>query len=602
LLTNLLLPAVPGVRLQEIAADDHSITLVMSMTSPNSACPLCHQPSHRIHSRYVRKLGDVPWSGVPINIRLRTRRFFCDQRDCRRHIFTERLAPAIAPYARRTRRLDALLESIGLVLGGEAGAPLANRLGMPTSPTTLLRILRRRPERSTPTPRVLGVDDWAWRRGHTYGTLLVDLERHQAIELLADRSANSLARWLEAHPGVEVICRDRAGLYAEGAERGAPTAIQVADRFHLLQNLRETLQRTLDHHPSELQQVRIQEAVQPVGGSTPSAPGALPSGTIEALPPAALSADLADVTSKQEPASAAGAPAPGQPATGSSAGEVTRLTASERSRQASRTRRERRYTEVHRLHAAGLGHRAIARQLHLNRKTVARFLKAEVFPERAQPPTKPSLLDRYVPYLREQLTTGHDNGLALWREIYEQGYRGSRSLVSRWVAHHRHLVPPARSEHALLQGRGSARALTYRPPTPLGTPLSARRAAWLLLSRPEDLAGPERIAVEQLGDICADVRMTHSLAQAFAQMARERRVDALDPWLVQATTNGGSEFKRFAEGLQRDYAAVRAALTLSYSSGQIEGQINKLKLLKRAMYGRAKFDLLRLRMLASDTS
>ncbi len=257
---------------------------------------------------------------------------------------------------------------------------------------------------------------------------------------------------------------------------------------------------------------------------------------------------------------------------------------------------------MRRLHAAGLSRRAIAGQLHLHRKTVTRFLNAGVFPERAQPPAQPSRLDPYVPYLTQQLTAGHDNGRALWREIRAQGFRGSRSLVSSWVAHPRSLVPPARSEHALFQGRGSARALADRPPTPSGTPLSSRRAAWLLLSRPENLTDAEQTALAELGEICQDVRVSHALAQAFAQMIRERRVNALDPWLEQAAASGVSELQRFAEGLQRDYAAVRAALSLSYSSGQIEGQINKLKLLKRAMYGRAKFDLLRLRMLAVDTS
>ncbi len=340
MLTNLLLPAVPGVRLQEISSDESSITLVMMMIAPSAACPLCHQPSHRIHSRYVRTLGDVPWSGVPVKIRLRTRRFFCDQPDCRRRIFTERLAPAIAPYARRTRRLDALLESIGLVLGGEKGAPLANRLGMPTSPATLLRLLRRRPERPMPTPRVLGVDDWAWRKRHTYGTLLVDLERHQAIELLAERSADSVAHWLEAHPGVDIICRDRAGLYADGAQRGAPQAVQVADRFHLLQNLRDTLQRTLERHPSELQQVRIQESGVPVDGSILAAPVALPSRSVEAALTAPRSADPTNGTSQTEPASRASATAPAEPMTGSSAAtSPAHLTASERRKQASRTRR-----------------------------------------------------------------------------------------------------------------------------------------------------------------------------------------------------------------------------------------------------------------------
>jgi transposase len=359
------------------------------------------------------------------------------------------------------------------------------------------------------------------------------------------------------------------------------------------------LQRTLDGHPSYVQQVRIQKAVQPVGGSPPLE---LPSGAVEASATAPLSADLTDVASNKEPTSRAGETAPVELTTGASAASPAHLTASERSKQASRARRERRYAEVHRLHAAGVSRRAMAGQLHLHRKTVTRFLNAGVFPERAQPPAKPSLLNHHVPYLTPHLAAGHDNGLALWREIRAQGFRASRSLVSRWVAHHRYLVPPARSEHALFQGRGSARALAYRPPTPLGTPLSARRAAWLLLSRPENLADKERTAIEQLGELCQDVRVTHLLAQEFAQMIRKRRVNELDPWLEQAANSGVSELQRFAEGLHRDYAAVRAALSLSYSSGQIEGQINKLKLLKRSMYGRAKFDLLRLRMLAINTS
>ena len=565
-------------------SDEQSILLVMEMTQPSAACPLCQQGSRRIHSRYWRRISDVSWSGVPVKIRLRVRRFFCDNARCRRRIFVERLSPAIAPYARRTRHAGSLLASLGLANGGRAGAPLARRFGMPVSPNTLLRILRRQPEPSVPTPRVLGVDDWAWRKGHTYGTRLVDLERHRPIELLADRSADSMAHWLEAHPGIEIICRDRAGVYADGAQRGAPTAIQVADRFHLLQNLRETLQRTLERHPSHLQQVRIQEAVVPVTESIPAAPSALPSSTGEGSLTAPHSA------------------APSQPATGSSADEAAHLTASERRKQASRTRRERRYAEVHRLHAAGLSRRAIAGQLHLNRKTVPRFLNAGVFPERAQPPTKPNLLDPYLPYLTQQLAAGHDNGLALWREIRAQGDPGSRSLVSSWVAHHRSVVPPARSEHARFQGRGSARALAYRPPTPLGTPLSARRTAWRILRRPEELAESERTALEQLTQICPDVRVLQPLTQDFAQMLRERRAADLDPWLERAATSGVPELKRFAEGIQRDHEAVHAALSLSHSSGQVEGQINKLKLLKRSMYGRAGFDLLRLRMLATDTS
>ncbi len=236
MLANLLLPDVPGVQLREVLSDERSITLVMIMTRPSAPCPLCQQCSERVHGGYLRKIADVPWSGVPVRIRLRVRRFFCDNVDCHRRIFTERLAPAIAPYARRTRRLELLVESLGLVLGGEGGAPLARRLGMPTSPNSILRLLRRSSEQPVSTPRVLGVDDWAKRKRQTYGTILVDLEKRCPIDLLPDREPESLATWLRDHPGVGIITRDRSNDYAQGSAQGAPQARQVADRWHLIGN------------------------------------------------------------------------------------------------------------------------------------------------------------------------------------------------------------------------------------------------------------------------------------------------------------------------------------------------------------------------------
>ena len=581
MLANLLLPAISGLRLIDGISGEKQVTLVMRMSPATAECPLCHRASVRIHSRSTRQIADRPWNGVPVKIHLRVRRFFCDNAECRRRIFTERLHPTIAPYARRTRRLSSLLEALGLALGGRLGAPLARRLGMPISPNTLVRLLRRMPESSVPTPRVLGVDDWAWPKGQTYGTLLVDLQRHQSIDLLADRSAKALADWLQSHPGVEVICRDRAGMYADGAQRGAPAAVQVADRFHLLQNLRDTLQRTLDRNQTHLQQVHLPTSSRQTVGSASTAETQAP---------------LVEAQSNMPVVSVAEVSLPAE-----SVPEAKTLTAAQRKKHASRTRREQRYAVVKQLEAEGLSRRAIARRLRLHRKTVTRYLNAGVFPERAQPPPKPSILDPYLPYLTQQLTAGQDNGQQLWRDICQQGYRGSRSLVSRWVAHHRNPVPAATPEHPRGRRRGRPSARNRESEVEPSPHLSARRAAWLLLSRPEDLADAERRALEQLEEICADVRLAHALAQEFAQMLRERRVGGLDRWVERAVSSGVPELRRFGEGLQRDRAAVRAAFSLPYSSGQVEGQINKLKLIKRSMFGRAKFDLLRRRMLATDT-
>ena len=207
-----------------------------------AACPLCGRRSRRVHSRYWRTLADRPWNGRPVVLRLLVRRFRCGNTDCPRRIFTERLPELVAPQARRTMRLGQDQQEVGFAVGARPGARLAGRLGMPLSARTLLRLLHTAPCPERPNPRVLGMDEWAWRRGRRYGTILVDLERSQPVDLLPDRDADSVARWLRAHPGVEVVSRDRSRLYADGIGRGAPGAKQVVDRWHVLRNLGETLE------------------------------------------------------------------------------------------------------------------------------------------------------------------------------------------------------------------------------------------------------------------------------------------------------------------------------------------------------------------------
>ncbi len=216
--------------------------MVLRAMGGASRCPACRQESWRIHSRYTRRLKDLPWEGIPVRIELRVRRFFCRTEDCGQQIFTERLANTVQRYARRTCRLSASLEQITLALGGSAGSRLAQQLGILASGSTLLRQLRRKVVTSSAhAPRVLGIDDWAWRKGHRYGTILCDLERGKVVDLLPDRSTESTAQWLRAHPGTEIVSRDRASLYAQAATAAAPHAVQVADRWHLLHNLSEAL-------------------------------------------------------------------------------------------------------------------------------------------------------------------------------------------------------------------------------------------------------------------------------------------------------------------------------------------------------------------------
>ena len=252
---SLLLPNTISLHLDswQLDAPASLITLHVTATPTTVPCPLCHRQTARVHSRYTRTLADLPWGPYAVRVQLRVRKFFCTYPACPRQIFTERVPTVAAPWARRTRRLAQLLSAFGVALGGEAGARLVARLGLRLSPDTLLRLLQTTPAPATGAPQVLGVDEWAWRRGQRYGTILVNLEAHRVLDLLPERSAECVATWLVQHPTVRVVCRDRSGFYAEGMQRGAPNAVQVVDRFHLVKNLREAVEAFLHSQRSTLQ-------------------------------------------------------------------------------------------------------------------------------------------------------------------------------------------------------------------------------------------------------------------------------------------------------------------------------------------------------------
>jgi transposase len=544
---SLLLPDRDLLRLDRVLLSAETITLVVSTLQPLASCPRCGQPASRVHSAYVRSPADLPCCGTPLRLEIHARRFHCDQPDCSCRIFTERLPGVVAPYSRRTTRLADTFDALAYALGGEAGARLAATLGMGISPDALLQLLSARPAPTEVTPRVLGVDDWAMRKRHTYGTILVDLERACVIDLLPDRRAESLANWLREHPGVEIIARDRGGPYAEGARQGAPDAVQVADRWHLLKNLAEALEAMLARE----QRALTAAAVAPVPSETEVAGGA---------------------TATPAPAATGSLPAPAS----------TSLEPTTRAQRDSQRRRERRqavFTEVRRLYDEGYRIRTIAEKLGKSRHTVRKYVLADAFPEPKKRQWGPGQLAPYRAYLEERWRQGCHNATQLWREIRDRGYGGACSAVRRLVSEWRSKLPP---EERRTSGKAPGRRGDPRAPAP-------RAVVWWLLGEPETLEEEEAAFVERLKQACPQVERAQSLAREFFGMARRREGGRLKGWIERVASSGIEELERFATGLLRDWEAVVAGMTLEWSSGPVEGQVNRLKLVKRQMFGRAGF-------------
>ena len=557
MLANLLFPDA-GLQLDSIETSEQRITATVASTQTELKCPSCNRVAQRVHGQYTRSLADLPVSGRRVHLRLRVRRFVCDNHVCERRTFTERLPDFAPKSARRTKRLANLQTEIGLALGGEAGARLVHQREIPTSPDTLLRLMRRQPAAQAATPRVLGVDGWAWRKGREYGTILVDLERQCVVDLLPDRRAETLSTWLKEHPGVEIISRDRGGAYAEGATQGAPSAIQVADRWHLLANMRETVERLLDRHHTCLPALRLP---QPEAGQSEAA---------------------------------SCSPEPETKTVSQASDAKPLLTKVEGIRLERRTRRFTRFTKVIALHQRGVSIRAISQQVGVDRRTIRRYIAADTFPEIAKRRPRPSILDPWKPYLRQRWDEGCHNGRRLWLEIKAQGYQGSRSLLSAWIANLRKTAVPS-AQPTTVTGEGCC---TLPAATPKAQrQLSAKQAAWLVVKQPAALTVEEQEALAKMRQANADLEQVYSLAQTFGRLVRERKYQELDRWIESAKATGIREQRSFAAGLLRDKAAVVAALSLPWSNGQVEGHIHRLKLIKRQMYGRASFDLLRRRVL-----
>ena len=537
-------PHLRGLRVERIEPGGAGVVIEARSRVPGAACPACGVWSSRVHSGYARTLQDGPAGGHPVVIHLAVRRFFCRNPACTVVTFAEQVEGLTGRYLRRSLPLLGLLAQIALALAGRAGARLAAVLGAAVHRTTLLRLVAALPEPAiSAAPEVLGVDDFALRKGHVYGTVLVDIATGEAIDLLPDREAGTLEAWLKAHPGAQVICRDRAGAYAEGARDGAPEAIQVADRWHLWHNLAEYAEKTVVAHRACLKQPENHND----GTGAAAGPG------------------LAEVPSATSPAG----PLPAEP-------DGLRDVCGRERRLVTRTRE--RHATIHDLLAAGKSLGVISRVLSLDRKTVQRFAREpDVEKLLVKATSRETRLDPFKPFINRRWNEGITDAAALHAELAAQGWTGSVQAVRRYVRPFRQL-PAA-------------------PPPAPAVPKARQITRWLL-SRPEHLQPGERDQLAAIQDRCPHLDALAGHVRSFAEMMTSRRGEQLlDDWLDAVEADDQPCLHSFAAGIRTDQQAVTNGLTLPYSSGKVEGNVNRIKMIKRQMYGRAGFGLLRKRVI-----
>lgn len=467
------------------------------------ACPDCGAHTARVHGYHERTVIDVPVDARQVVVRVRMRRLVCPTRGCRR-TFREQVPGVLERYQRRTSRLAAQIAVVVKELAGRAGVRVLSALGVVISRHTMLRALLRLPLPVRPVPRVLGVDDFALRRNRRYATVLIDAQTRQRIDVLPDRLAATLEAWLRTHPGVQVVCRDSSGAYAEAIRRALPDALQVGDRWHIWKN----------HAESVLKEVAAHSACWAKAGPPP-----------------------------------------------------------QEGKRAVTTRQ--RWQQVHDLLGKGVGLLECARRLNLALNTVKRYARIGE-PERLvrAPQYRPTLVDPYRDHLRQRRQDDPAVPvLRLFEEIKALGYKGSLNLLYRYIT----------------QGRVEA----DRPA------ISPRRLARYLLTRPGDLTEQQRELRDTLTAACPEMTAVAGLVRSFAALLTpaEDNPRLLTAWIAEARAEDLPHLHAFTRGLDQDRDAVNAALTHVYHNGGTEGVNTKTKLMKRQMYGRAGFTLLRHRIL-----
>ncbi len=527
--TLLQLPCGWRCSRQIISSD--GITLHLHGKRKTAQCPECFKRSDSVHSCRRRRLQHLPCSGQTLWLVFSVRHWYCRNPACSRKIFAESLAPFASSHQQSSQALQNLQRQLGLIAGGEAGKRAAMAVGLRCSADTLLRRVINTPETKQSGAPHVGIDEWAWHRGHCCGMLIVNLDTHRPLVLLPGRDQRTLATWFRKYPEIQVVSRDRSGVYATAAREGAPQARQVADRWHLLKNIGDALERMMYRHIPLIRLVVRELSLKKSPEPEISVPAAL-------------------------------------------------LRRPERLKQQTRKKRHQRWTEVMALHNKGCSFREISRITGLSRVTVSRWVRSGTFPEMSTRPPKRGLLDPWREWLKEQRECGNYNAGRIWREMVARGVTGSETIVRDAVAKWRKgWIPPVTTAARL--------------------PSVSRVSRWLMPWR--IIRGEENYAFRFISLMCEkepELKIAQQLVLEFYRILKNQNKSQLSSWFTRVHESGSAEFRRVVAGMEADAAAICEAISSRWSTGVVEGHVNRLKVLIRQMYGRAGLELLRRRVMS----
>lgn len=510
-----------------IRAEKGVIVVQVNSMQKYCVCPSCRDRACKLHSYYYRTIKDLPAFDNKIVLRLRSRKFYCDNKACQTRVFTERYKDHFSSYKRISNRLEQKLLKIALLMGGNAGAKMCNTLHITASSSTLIRQIHRKKLPEIKASEAVGVDDWAFRKGVSYGTAIVDLKKRRIIDLLPNREMTTVQDWLQKRTNIKVVTRDRYSQYVKGVTNGLPHAIQVADRWHLIKNLGDALQKILTRCRQELRRRNKNVCIK--------AGNILVKPVREIVIPAQLL------------------------------------------HAGSNCQRTELLLHIKQLHQQGMPKRQIARTLNMSRVTVRKYLGLQEAPRKNEGKTN---IYRFLEYIQTSMREDPEiEIMQLWKEVAGKGYNGSRST---FYHHLKEYVKPV--ERVKLPRLND---VSWLP----------SKVSLLLYKKEKLLSQEERALIKKLKSKSSEINESAILVAAFREIVERKEGNKLRKWITKVQQSGISELKGFAKGLLNDYKAVRNALGLHWSNGQVEGQINKLKMIKRQMYGRASFELLRKRIL-----